>query len=127
MKTLNKLKLQLLMSLVINGLALAAGTVPPTNTPTATPTKTTSTAPEKTIHDYIRFPQVLFPKTELKTIQNKVEVVFTTGDNGKVNFVLAKTEDALLKKEIEKQFTNLVLPQLKKDVAYSVVLRFKTV
>ncbi len=127
MKTLNKLKLLLLVSLVVNGLALAAGTVPPANTQTVAPKKPVSPAPEKTIHDYIRFPQVLFPKTELKTIQNKVEVVFTTGENGKVNFVLAKTEDALLKKEIEKQFTNLVLPQLKKDVAYSVVLSFKTV
>ena len=78
---------------------------------------------EKTVKEHVKFPKLILPVQQ----NEKVEVVFTTGDNGKVNFVLAKTEDALLKKEIEKQFTNLVLPQLKKDVAYSVVLRFKTV
>jgi hypothetical protein len=55
-----------------------------------------------------------------------VEVIFTTSENGRVNFVLAKTNDPILKKEIEKQFSLLTLPQLKQEVAHSVVLNFRT-
>lgn len=56
----------------------------------------------------------------------KVEILFTTNNNGEVNFVLAKTEDASLKKQIEKQFTHLHLTNLKADVVYSIILNIKT-
>jgi len=119
MKTLKTLKTLLVVSILFNGLALLAND--------GEGTKTTTVSTEKTIQDYFRFPQVLLPKVDVKTNDSKVEVVFTTSENGKVNFVLAKTDNPILKKEIEKQFSNLVLPQLKKDVAHSVVLKFRTV
>lgn len=56
----------------------------------------------------------------------KVEVVFTTGENGTVNFVLAKTENQTAKSEIEKQFSKLNFQSLKANVAYSIIINFKT-
>lgn len=56
----------------------------------------------------------------------RVEIVFTTAENGTVNFVLAKTKNAVLKSEIEKQFSQLNLNTLKANVAYSIVFNFKT-
>lgn len=82
---------------------------------------------EKTIRNYFRFPQILLPHYESKTTkENKVQVLFTTDKNGKVNFVLVKTGNEKLKKEIEKQFSNLRLSKLKSNVVHSVVLNFKT-
>ena len=54
-------------------------------------------------------------------------MVFTTAENGKVNFVLAKTENKIIKTEIEKQFQELTLNKLKANVAYSIVFNFKTI
>jgi hypothetical protein len=82
----------------------------------------------KTIHDYFKFPGVLMPHQDAKvhTVQ-KVEVLFTTDRNGKVNFVLAKTADRQLKAEIEKQFSALFLTKVKEDVVHSVVLNFRSI
>jgi hypothetical protein len=79
-------------------------------------------ATEKTIKEHVKFPNLILPVQK----SEKVEVVFTTSENGKVNFVLAKTENAALKQSIEKQFSNLTLNQLKANVAYSIVFNFKT-
>jgi len=88
---------------------------------------TTNTETEKVIRHYFKFPQVLMPVKENKTqVNNKVEVLFSTDIKGNVNFVLAKTNNAELKKEIEKQFMALNLKQLKSDVVHKVVLNFRT-
>jgi hypothetical protein len=77
---------------------------------------------EKTIKEHVKFPNLILPvqKTE------RVEVTFTTGENGKVNFVIAKTDNQQLKQTIEKQFSELTLSQLKANEAYSIVFNFKT-
>lgn len=56
----------------------------------------------------------------------KIEILFTTNNLGKVNFVLAKTENLELKKQIEAQFSHLNLPKLKTDVVHSIILNFKS-
>lgn len=76
----------------------------------------------KTIKEHVKFPKLILPVKQ----SEKVEVIFTTSDNGKVNFVLAKTENKFIKNEIEKQFQNLTLNKLKSNVAYSIVFNFKT-
>lgn len=113
------LKIALFSALLLNGLALLAATTPATNTINA--------SAEKTIRDYFRFPQILLPRPgqELVTV-NKVKVVFTTGLDGRVNYANALTKDVVLKKEIENQFYKLNLPQLRQEVAHTVVLNFKT-
>jgi hypothetical protein len=83
---------------------------------------------EKVIRHYFKFPHILIPVNESKTIvNNKVEVLFSTDSTGKVNFALAKTEDPSLKTEIEKQFMALQLKQLKSEVVHKVVLNFRTI
>jgi hypothetical protein len=57
----------------------------------------------------------------------KVEVLFTTAQNGKVDFVLAKTENKEIKSQLEKQFMGLMLDKLEANVAYSIVFNFKTI
>jgi hypothetical protein len=57
----------------------------------------------------------------------KIEVLFTTNENGNVNFVLAKTKDAGLRQEIEKQFYNMHFTGLHSNVVNSVVLNFKSI
>jgi hypothetical protein len=59
-------------------------------------------------------------------LPKKVEVLFTTDKSGKVNFVLAKTENQLLKKEIEDEFSKLSLSKVCAEVVHSVVLNFQT-
>jgi hypothetical protein len=78
---------------------------------------------QNTIRQHICFPNIILPiiKTE------KVEVVFTTDEKGKVNFVLAKTENEVLKKQIEKQFSEMTLTKIKSNVAYSIVFNIKKV
>ena len=61
------------------------------------------------------------------TKTEKVEVVFTTDEMGKVNFVLAKTENELLKKQMEKQFSEMTLAKIKCNVAYSIVFNIKKI
>ncbi len=55
-----------------------------------------------------------------------IEIIFTTNENGHVNFVLAKTNNATAKHEVEKQFSRLQLSHLNANVAYSIVINFKT-
>lgn len=76
-----------------------------------------------TIKQHISFPNIILPisKTE------KVAVVFTTDEKGKVNFVLAKTENEQLKKQIEKQFSEMTLTKIKSNVAYSIVFNIKKI
>lgn len=78
---------------------------------------------EKTIKRHMSFPNVLLAKK----VSEKVEVVFTTNEKGKVNFVIAKTENELLKTEIEKQFSELTLLKIKSNVAYSIVFNIKLI
>ena len=77
---------------------------------------------EKTIKQHIKFSNPILTETQ----NEKVEVVFTTSENGNVDFVLAKTKNESLKKDIEKQFFGLTLNKLKANVAYSIVFNFKT-
>mgnify|MGYP001590697305 CR=1 FL=1 len=78
---------------------------------------------EKTIKEHVKFPNLILPLKQ----QEKVVVLFTTSENGKVNFVFAKTDNKEVKAQIEKQFSQLTLTKLKANVAYSVVLNFKTI
>lgn len=78
----------------------------------------------KTIKEHVKFPKLILP---IQQQEQKVEVVFTTSENGNVNFVLAKTDNKEVKAEIEKQFSHLTLNKLKANVAYSIVLNFKTI
>ena len=78
---------------------------------------------EKTIKQHISFPNIILPIQHTE----KVEVLFTTSENGKVNFVLAKTDNSILKKQIEKQFSELTLSKIKSNVAYSIVFNIKTI
>lgn len=89
---------------------------------------TTGSETEKVIRHYFKFPQILLPVKETSAVtSNSVEVLFTTDKSGQVNFVLAKTENKELKKEIEKQFMALSLKQVKSDVVNKVILNFKTI
>lgn len=83
-----------------------------------------ATETEKTIKEHVKFPKLILP---LQQQFQKVEVVFTTTENGNVDFVLAKTDNKEVKAEIEKQFSKLNLNKLKANVAYSIVLNFKTI
>ena len=110
--------------LLISSLIFSIGIIKATNAPVS---NTVSSETVKTIKDYFKFPRILMPYQEEHILQNnKVEVLFSTDKNGKVNFVLAKTEDKSLKTEIEKQFSNLQLTKLKHDVVHSVTLNFKS-
>ena len=107
---------------LMSGLILTAFIALADNTP---PRKTTNISAEKTIREYFKFPQVLLPFVESNSTESKVEVFFTTNEVGKVNFVLAKTLNSKLKEEIERQFMDLVLPQMKGNVTHSVTLNFR--
>ena len=90
-------------------------------------TKPGSHETEKAIQNYFKFPQILLPHGESNTLLSKrVEVLFTTDKNGRVNFAIAKTEDIALKDEVEKQFYKLRLPKIPAEVVHSVILNFKT-
>lgn len=113
------IKISLLAGLILTSLAGWSNSTPNSGTVTS--------ETERTIRSYFKFPQVLLPHYETKTVQaNRVEVLFTTDKSGKVNFVLAKTADPLLKEEIEKQFVTLQLNKVKQNVVHSVILNFRT-
>lgn len=112
-------KIILMTGLIFTTLLAVANTAPSSSVLTG--------ETEKTIRHYFKFPQLLLPHYEAKTVKsNRVEVLFTTDKTGKVNFVMAKTADKELKQEIEKQFSNLQLSRLKQNVVHSVVLNFRT-
>lgn len=77
----------------------------------------------KTIKDHIKFPSLLLHLNQ----EEKVNVVFTVDEIGKVNLVIANTLNDSLKKLIETQFIKLKLENLKANNAYSVVFNFKTI
>jgi hypothetical protein len=90
----------------------------------SSPTNTLSA--ERTIATYFKFPRVLIPYKEERVQQPvKVEVIFTTDSCGKVTYAVAKTSNAQLKEEIERQFSNLRLMKMKENVAHSVTLNFR--
>lgn len=74
---------------------------------------------EKTIKHSINIPGDLVKENK------KVEILFSADSQGKVNFVLAKTEDTELKNSIEKQFSKLSFSKINNDVINSVILNFK--
>jgi hypothetical protein len=119
MKTSSNIRLAFLFIVLFTASLAVANTDPKTNTVT--------TATQKTIREYFKFPQVLLPMQNLHANNlHKVEVLFTTDPAGQVNFVLAKTDDQELKREIEKQFAALQLSHLKSNVAHSVTLNFRS-
>lgn len=123
MKTIN----QLSKTIILGCLMLSTFIALSNNTPVSEK-KPATPANEKTIRDFIKFPQVLIPhNTGLQTTSQKVEVLFSTDKMGMVNFVLAKTNDSKLKNEIEKQFISRHFTNLTSDVVHSVVLNFKTI
>jgi hypothetical protein len=77
---------------------------------------------EKQIKNHVKLETPIAPIHQTQ----KVEVVFTLNEKGVVNFALAKTENQSVKQEIEKQFSELHFSSLKADVAYSIVINFKT-
>lgn len=115
-----KIKNRITKMVLVAGLVITALNVKPNTVSGLSPDAIET---EKTIKDYFKFPQIIVPVNE----SQKVEVLFTTNLNGKVDFVLAKTEDQNLKMEIEKQFLKLNLTKLKSDVVHSVTLNIKTV
>jgi hypothetical protein len=120
-----KTKMKIFKVSLLTGLFFISLTALATNTPT--PSGTVTGEAEKTIRQYFKFPQVLLPQYESKTtVSNKVEVFFTTGENGRVNFVWAKTSNQKLKAQVEKDFAALYLDKLKHNVVHTVVLNFKT-
>lgn len=76
---------------------------------------------EKIINRCILFPNINLPIEQ----SEKTEVVFTTGDNVKVNFALANPKK--LKEIIEKQFVDLYLTAIKSHMACSVTINLKKV
>ena len=105
-------------------LALSFFTISATSN--TTPSNTVTPSAEKSIATYFKFPKVLIPYRDAGSNKPvKVEVIFTTDKNGKVNYAYAKTRDQRLKKEIEKQFSTFELSQIKHDVVHSVVLNFR--
>lgn len=116
MKLINKItKIALVTGLVITTLYVTPNNI--------SGSKSESVETEKAIKDYFKFPQIIMPVNS----SQKVEVLFSTNQNGKVDFVLAKTDDQNLKLEVEKQFLKLNLTKLKSDVIHSVTLNIKTV
>jgi hypothetical protein len=81
------------------------------------------TETSKQIQEHLFFPNIIIQANQT----NKVEVLFTTDNDGKVNFVLAKTENKDLKKEIEKHFSNLTLKDIKPNVCHAITLKLKIV
>lgn len=116
MKTINQItKSALVAVLLFSSVVAFSG-----NTPKSQGKKTDA---EKTIRQFFKFPQVLAPMAQVKSAE-KVEVLFSTDKDGKVNFVLAKTDDVRLKNEIEKQFFAMRMSEMKADMINSVVLSF---
>jgi hypothetical protein len=124
------MKLGVVLSFVfLSSAAVALGNEGDKNMPTGLPAEGTKAGKagiietQRTIKQHISFPNIilLIAKTE------KVEVVFTTDEKGKVNFVTAKTENELLKNQIEKQFLEMTLSKIKSNVAYSIVFNIKKI
>lgn len=118
--------IKLLLLVVVTGFSLSQ-----LKAATTKPDPSTEPGPkeaEKPTRSYFKFPQILLPVKEKQKVElNEVEVVFSTDKNCKVIFVMAKTENQELKKEIEKQFLELQVNHLPSDVLHKVVLHFRTI
>ncbi len=121
---LNKLKMKtrqnLIKGILVMGLSLSALIAKPNNSSLKRDNGIESAETEKMIRESLKFPSA-------ETKNEKVEILFTTGQTGNVNFVLVKTANATLQKEIEKQFYNMHLSKLKEGVVHSVILNFKKI
>ncbi|MDI1354293.1 MAG: hypothetical protein PSX36_05225 [bacterium] len=115
----NIISLGLILALSLSSLMAISNNTPKGNVPPS---------PEKSIANYFKFPSILIPYSETKAnAAVKVEVIFTTDKLGKVTYAYAKTKDLKLKQEIERQFSTFKLPQIKENVAHSVMLNFQYV
>lgn len=76
----------------------------------------------ETIKDHVKFPKLLLNYKQ----EENVNVVFTVDELGKVNLVVANTDNLVLKQAIETQFAKLKLTQLKANNTYSIQFKFKT-
>lgn len=69
-----------------------------------------------------------FPKFIQETNHTEeVKVVFTVTETGKVNLVIANTNNTVLKQSIELQFMKLTLNHLKANHVYGIQFNFKTI
>jgi hypothetical protein len=64
---------------------------------------------------------------QVVTKNERVEVLFTTNQNGDINFVMVKTENKALKGEIEKQFSSFNFKTLKSETVHSIILNIKLI
>ncbi|MCD6065484.1 MAG: hypothetical protein K0S33_310 [Bacteroidetes bacterium] len=81
-----------------------------------------SLKPEQIIRENIQFPKLSQPMGQ----NEKVNIVFTTDESGHVNYCLAKTPNAELKKAVEEQFRKFKLVDTQANTAYTIVINFKT-
>jgi hypothetical protein len=84
--------------------------------------RSSSATAQKAIRDYFRFPRLVSPLPVGDT--EKVEVFFTTGHDGKVNFVMARTGNQALRDLVERKMAGMRVA-LQPDVVHSVVLSFR--
>jgi hypothetical protein len=87
--------------------------------PSHTPNQQIISETEKIIRRNVKLPSELS--------NQKVQILFTTNDDGQVNFVMAKTDNVKTKEVIEKQFYSLRFANLQKDVVHSAVINFKII
>jgi hypothetical protein len=87
------------------------------------PKLTTSINANQTILEKISFSNELINFKD----EEKVKVVFTVNETGKVNLVIANTKNESIKNAIEKQFTKLVFENMTANNAYSIVFNFKKI
>jgi hypothetical protein len=72
--------------------------------------------------------QITFPNFIQETNHTEeVKVVFTVNEVGKVNLVIANTNNTIFKQAIELQFLKLTLNQLKANHTYGIQFNFKTI
>lgn len=73
------------------------------------------------IQDNIKLEKQMVTKNE------RVEVLFTTNQNGNVDFVMAKSDNKALRAEIEKQFSGFNFKTLKSETVHSIILNIKLI
>jgi hypothetical protein len=101
--------------------ALFVGTILTTNAGNGSSIKTGKGDGEKTIQQQFLFPNIILPVVK----NEKVQIVFTLNKENRIDVVIVKTEDTKFKKEIENQLSDLVLPSLKANSSYSIIINFK--
>lgn len=114
MKTLIKKSIALLAAGIFFSQTISANTG---EKPNSTHISETS----RLISQQLKFSGLSLPPNQ----EQKVNVVFTVNEKGKVNLVVANTDNEALRKAIEEQFLKLTLTKLVPDNAYSIQLNFK--